>query len=218
MNSNSNLNASGTNKIFFPNLNGVRFIAALMVIIQHTEETKIKIGFPTSYREDGILGSLGVSLFFVLSGFLITYLLQSENQTSGTISLRDFYTRRVLRIWPLYYLIIILGFWVMPNFMPALGDEYNVRDLSEQSGAQLLFDLFFMPNVSIILFDPIRFVPQIWSIGVEEQFYLLWPLLMKYFNNSLKPFITVILVFVGFNFSELSPIKRPMTYSVASVL
>jgi|SRR6185369_5279529 len=196
---NSSFKAVSNNKILFPNLNGVRFIAALMVIVQHTEEAKIKIGFPTSYRKDFAPGTLGVSLFFVLSGFLITYLLQSEKLSSGTISLRDFYTRRVLRIWPLYYLIIFLGVWVIPNYVPILLNEFDMVNLSSESTTRLLLDLFFLPNIAAFLFTPIPFVYQIWSIGVEEQFYVIWPLLVKYTNNLLKPLIAVILTLVGFN-------------------
>lgn len=195
METNNALMESGSKKIFFPNLNGVRFVAALLVIIQHTEETKIKINFPTSYRNDGALGALGVSLFFVLSGFLITYLLQSEKQCSNTISLRDFYTRRILRIWPLYYLIILLGFWLIPTFIPEICDDRSIRNF----GAQLTLDLFFLPNIAIIMFPAIQFVVQIWSVGVEEQFYLIWPLLVKNFDNLLKPLIAIILFFTIFN-------------------
>ena len=185
-----------TKKVYFPNLNGVRFIAALMVVIQHTEEAKIKIGLPTSFSDESELGQIGVTLFFVLSGFLITYLLQSEKQSSGTISLKDFYTRRILRIWPLYFLIILLGFWIIPAFIPVLLDKASSANLSAHFTAQLLLDIFFMPNAAIILYPPILYVSQIWSIGVEEQFYLLWPLLMKYFRNPLKPLIIIIIFFL----------------------
>lgn len=196
MDTNSDPKILETNKIYFPNLNGVRFIAALMVIIQHTEEAKIKIGFPTSFSKDSDLGELGVTLFFVLSGFLITYLLHSEKLSSGNISLQNFYTRRILRIWPLYFLIIILGFWIIPDFIPVLRDAVGSGGLSANYSTQLLLDIFFMPNVAIILFPPILYVSQIWSIGVEEQFYLIWPLIMKYFNNSLKPLIAIIIFFI----------------------
>ena len=99
-------------KIFFPNLNGVRAIAAFMVIVYHVEDIKELFGLPNFPHHDPMgndLGGLGVTLFFVLSGFLITYLLLNEKSACGTVSLRDFYIRRVLRIWPLYYLIVVFA-------------------------------------------------------------------------------------------------------------
>lgn len=59
---------------------------------------------------------MGVIFFFVLSGFLITYLLLEERRVSATVSIKKFYMRRILRIWPLYYLIVILGLFVFRTF------------------------------------------------------------------------------------------------------
>ena len=67
------------------------------------------------------LGQLGVSLFFVLSGFLITYLLLAEQDIYGSISVKKFYSRRILRIWPLYYLIVTLGLFVLPSLRKLSG-------------------------------------------------------------------------------------------------
>ncbi|GHT66178.1 hypothetical protein AGMMS50239_27220 [Bacteroidia bacterium] len=88
-------------KIYFPNLNGLRFIAALMVIVCHLEQFLFIFGYANHWSSVSILGTLGVQLFFVLSGFLITYLLLSEENKTKTISIKDFYIRRILRIWPL---------------------------------------------------------------------------------------------------------------------
>jgi peptidoglycan/LPS O-acetylase OafA/YrhL len=184
--------ASPSKKIFFPNLNGIRFIAALMVIIQHLEEFKRFFHLPSSYRYQTDLGGLGVTLFFVLSGFLITYLLLSEKYDFGTISLRDFYTRRVLRIWPLYYLIIVIGFLVVPKFLPFLQLAQNPPG---SLNSQLLLDIFFLPNFSLLLFPSIMYVSQVWSIGVEEQFYLMWPVLIKYSGNVLTILVSIVLLF-----------------------
>ena len=84
-------------KLYFPNLNGLRFIGALFVIINHTEQLKVfyNIGSGISNFAKNI-GKLGVMLFFVLSGFLITYLLLTEEQSFGKISIRKFYIRRLL--------------------------------------------------------------------------------------------------------------------------
>src|SRR3989338_8543857 len=104
------------NKVFFPNLNGLRFIAALMVIIHHIEQIKsiLKMDNFSTFPPVFFVGKLGVILFFVLSGFLITYLLLQEKEVSNTISVRQFYIRRILRIWPLYYFIILLGLIIIP--------------------------------------------------------------------------------------------------------
>src|SRR3954471_16382358 len=103
--------------IYFPNLNGLRFIAALLVIIHHTEQIKDLFGLNSHWKNYHIwiLGKLGVTLFFVLSGFLITYLLLTEKKEFNTIFIKNFYIRRILRIWPLYYLVTILSFFVLPH-------------------------------------------------------------------------------------------------------
>ena len=102
-------------RVYFKNLDGIRFIAALMVILEHTSDYVAyqEKGFPNVLRKYVIeFGSYGVTLFFVLSGYLIFYLLFSEKKWTGDISIRNFYIRRVLRIWPLYLgfgLLLILG-------------------------------------------------------------------------------------------------------------
>src|ERR1700740_1515785 len=94
-------------KIYFPNLNGLRFIAAFLVIIHHTEQIKSMLHIHSLAKISFVAkaGKYGVILFFVLSGFLITYLLLAEENTFKKISIRQFYIRRMLRIWPLYFLI-----------------------------------------------------------------------------------------------------------------
>src|SRR4051812_19584104 len=94
--------------VYFPGLYGLRFFAAMMVIVSHIELFKGYHGFANGYASNLAiyeLGRMGVTLFFVLSGFLISYLLLVEKETTGTISIGRFYIRRILRIWPLYYLL-----------------------------------------------------------------------------------------------------------------
>ena len=95
--------------IYFEGLNGLRFFAALAVIITHVELIKGVFKFKHYWNNPIIfnLGGLGVYFFFVLSGFLITYLLLSEKQKFNKIEIKQFYLRRIFRIWPLYYFIII---------------------------------------------------------------------------------------------------------------
>ena len=115
--------------IFFKGLNELRAIAALAVVFHHIESYKSEdslasvIHIPQLSYFVSNLGNHGVHLFFVLSGFLITYLLFVEQERFGKINVKDFYIRRVLRIWPLYYLIVFLSFFIvplLPNFFTCL--------------------------------------------------------------------------------------------------
>ncbi len=181
--------------VFFPNLNGLRFIAAGLVIIQHLEILKGEFGMKNISTSLFIatIGDLGVTLFFVLSGFLITYLLLVEKEKYGQVSLSKFYTRRVLRIWPLYYLIVVLSFFVLPRFdffyIPGLSET-----LADHYSAKLVLYLLILPNVASAAFATVPYAGQGWSIGVEEQFYLIWPLLIK----NTQRYVEVLLVIVVF--------------------
>ncbi len=182
-------------KVHFPNLNGLRFVAALMVIFSHIEEQKSIFGLKSlnAIPYTSVVGALGVTLFFVLSGFLITYLLLAEMQAYSTISVKKFYSRRILRIWPLYYLVIILGLFVLPRIhffdIPVrtvgINDHFTTKTI-------LLF--LILPNIVRQLYTPMAYILQTWSIGVEEQFYLVWPFVIKYGKNYMKIFLAIILV------------------------
>jgi peptidoglycan/LPS O-acetylase OafA/YrhL len=161
-------------KIQFPGLNGVRFIAAFLVIVDHTELFKSYLGYPTLWANSysAFLGAFGVSIFFVLSGFLITYLLLEEQQ-EAPIRIRHFYLRRILRIWPLYYLILGLAFFVIPYV-----DFFQVPMYSKDMGdflPQLLLFLGLAANVAFVYLPTVPFANVLWSVAVEEQFYLFWP-------------------------------------------
>lgn len=161
-------------KIQFPGLNGVRFIAAFLVIVDHTELFKSYLGYPTLWANSysAYLGAFGVSIFFVLSGFLITYLLLEEQQ-EAPVRIRHFYYRRILRIWPLYYLIVVLGFFVIPHL-----DFFQVPIYSSDMGDSLHRLLLFVglaANVAFVYLPTVPFANVLWSVAVEEQFYLFWP-------------------------------------------
>lgn len=169
--------------IYFPNLNGLRFIAVSMVVCYHIEYAKKTHGLNNLFFSNtyGIyLGGLGVTLFFCLSGFLITYILLAEKQRCNSINLKNFYIRRALRIWPLYFLVIFLAFFVLNNI-----DFFIIKDLHEKANQEFLslflFYLFLVPN--FLVFNSMPYATQAWSIGVEEQFYLLWPLLIRSCKN-----------------------------------
>lgn len=177
----SNVPESQIAKVFFQNLDGLRFYCFLLVFLFHSY--KIVFVYIRNRPEYFIFeflfrsGEVGVNIFFVLSGFLITYLLITEKLLRGTISLKNFYLRRILRIWPLFYICLVIGFIFFPLIKYFLKQDYNEI-------ANPIMYLFFLNN-----FDYIKGWPNfpdalslivLWSIAVEEQFYLLWPIILKY--------------------------------------
>ena len=184
--------------VYLPGLNALRFFAAFLVIVTHVELLKGQLGFSNSLKflEQFNLGGLGVYFFFVLSGFLITYLLIHEKEKTGTIKIKAFYIRRLLRIWPLYYFIILLAFFILPNFemmeIPWLQQFYHSNFI-----VNLVLFLLMLPNLALALNPAIAHAGQLWSIGVEEQFYLIWPVLFKRTNNLLRLLILLFVVVVG---------------------
>jgi len=186
-------------KIQFPGLNGVRFIAALLVIVDHTELFKSYLGYPTLWSNSysAYLGAFGVSIFFVLSGFLITYLLLEEQQ-EAPIRIRHFYLRRILRIWPLYYLVLVLGFIVIPQL-----DFFQVPIYSsdmEDSLHRLLLFVGLAANVAFVYLPTVPFANVLWSVAVEEQFYLVWPHLVRIRRYLLWIMLLLLAAYLAFKF------------------
>jgi peptidoglycan/LPS O-acetylase OafA/YrhL len=184
-------------KIYFPGLNGLRFVAAFLVVVNHIETTKYHSGYPNymDYPFLTSIGGLSVTLFFVLSGFLITYLLLQEKEHSGFIDIKKFYIKRILRIWPLYYLIVIITFFILNKidffFLPQLSDS-----VYENSGTKLFLFLLILPNIAAVIFPSIPYLYHTWSIGIEEQFYLIWPWVIRYTTHYLKIFLIIIVTFI----------------------
>ena len=191
-------------KVFYKNLNSLRFIAASLVIIHHIEQYKGFDGLPNVFfpADDHpsifLFGKLGVNIFFVLSGFLITSLLVIEKDRFQRISIGKFYMRRILRIWPLYFLIVILGFFVWPH-VPA----FNIPQMPSvylHFWPSILLTILFLPNLQMLLFRSIAYEAQIWSVGVEEQFYLVWPFITNLTKNKeqfKKVIIWLLSIYVG---------------------
>jgi peptidoglycan/LPS O-acetylase OafA/YrhL len=150
-------------------LNGIRAIAAVSVVISHSL-LGLSYWEISNFSGSWDFANYGVTLFFTLSGFLITYLLVKEKTTFKTISIKEFYVRRILRIWPLYYFYIFLFLIIsFINFDPSIPRG-------------LVYYLFIGGNFTIISGIPIPLLGHYWSLGVEEQFYLFWPLLVKWFH------------------------------------
>lgn len=181
-------------RIYFKNLNALRFFAAAAVIFHHVEQYKFLSGYSNAWGNTTIdaLGHKAVSFFFVLSGFLITFLLLEEDKRKGAINVKNFYVRRILRIWPLYYLIVFLCLFVMPYMfdLSIMGSTLLEKNLWLTAG--LLF--LVLPNVMRTISPNLIGGNQLWSIGVEEQFYLVWPVLVKWFRTTLPVFLIAFVV------------------------
>lgn len=135
--------------------------------------------------------ALGVVFFFVLSGFLITYLLLQEKKETGVIQVGKFYLRRAFRIWPLYYLIFILGFFILPYLKIFAVPGQDLFFHQNFWGNFILYG-FFMPNLAFSIYTTaVPNIGQSWSIGVEEQFYLVWPLILRKSKNFLKSILWI---------------------------
>jgi peptidoglycan/LPS O-acetylase OafA/YrhL len=174
------------NKVYLPGLLGLRFLAAFSVFFGHMEQAKSWVqwsAFELIYNRN--MADDGVTLFFVLSGFLITYLLLLEKQKFGQINVKQFYKRRILRLWPLYYLFTIIVFFVIPQFsflsFPNLDNGMTQGPFWERLG---LF-VFMSPHIAILLFAHPGTGGPLWSVGVEEYFYFVWPHLLQRFKRAL---------------------------------
>ncbi|MEO8358608.1 MAG: acyltransferase [Vicinamibacteria bacterium] len=168
---------SDVKAVVFPHLDGLRFFCFLSVFFFHafyTESKAIAQSEPYRFvRHFFRNGDLGVSFFFVLSGFLITYLLLEEKGRFGKIHIAYFYMRRVLRIWPLYFACVGFGFLVFPLLKTLAG-------VQPQETANPLMYMLFLGNFDVIRngLPDAGILGVLWSVAVEEQFYLAWPLLL----------------------------------------
>jgi peptidoglycan/LPS O-acetylase OafA/YrhL len=164
-------------KAYYPGLNELRALAALCVIFAHIEQLKELAGLPFKYWFP-LPGKLGVILFFALSGFLITSILLSEKSAAaGRVDLRKFYLKRILRIWPLYFLIVGSGLLIINRLAIFQIPMFSDLAYSRLDTKSILLLLLILPNYVEIL---IPYLTQIWSIGIEEQFYLVQPCIIKY--------------------------------------
>jgi len=170
--------AEGRRSFYRPELDVLRFGAFLLVFIHHgfplTTAEYVGWGVPqtlaTLFAAGARAGALGVDLFFALSAYLITELLLREQRLQGTFDIRAFYIRRILRIWPLYYFALLVILPLLALAMPADKMPANF----------LLAFLLFAGNWACAWRNlyPTS-LALLWSVSIEEQFYLVWPWLMR---------------------------------------
>lgn len=162
-------------RFYQPELDGLRFYAFLGVFICHTLPfdgalyRRFHLPIPWLWGAIAKSGAAGVDLFFALSAFLITSILLREREETGGISLRRFYLRRILRIWPLYFLLIAVGIVLAHTMAKQKLPWFYVAGY-----------LLFVGNwVHAVFGRPESICSPLWTVSIEEQFYLIWPLLMK---------------------------------------
>lgn len=144
-------------------LDGLRGVAILLVLASHMPHSQGFPDVPAWWWHLGDLGNLGVRIFFVLSGFIITHLLLREERINGRASLPGFYRRRAFRIFP--PLFVFLGCMVLLR-------HYGVLEFPDR---QLVLSLVFLANHAV---EGTWNLGHLWSLAVEEQFYLLWPVMV----------------------------------------
>lgn len=177
-------------RIYFPELDGLRFFAFLLVFIHHQT---LFTGIPFFQRLQDF-GWIGVDIFFVLSAYLLTKLLVTEHERTGRISFKKFYLRRIFRIWPIYYLLVGFG---------ALYYIYVVHaSFITEPTLRLLGLISFTDNImsAVSGYNPLPFVSHLWTIGYEEQFYVFIPFIILLmvrasYQARLMSAITMLFVF-----------------------
>jgi len=190
-----------------PELDGVRGLAVLLVLMVHIipyNPVLVDLPFSKFIHAFSHMGWAGVDMFFVLSGFLITSILLQTK--AGVGYFKNFYARRALRIFPLYYLTITTVFVVVYIFSP------------DQRG-EVIFSLpwyyLYVSNWGfsfLLLADPFA-VGLTWSLAIEEQFYLVWPLIVRYLNSKKLAVFSLILVIS----SLILRIVMPYIYTSATI-
>lgn len=173
-------------KVYFEHLDALRFVAFVFIFLGHALDTDSRaVQASSAYQWVRhyvyIFGTTGFSFAFVLSSYVNTWVILEERERAGSFSPWRYYVRRALRIWPLYFLVLFIGFVALPALMSMLGEPY------EEVGSPWHF-LLFVGNFYLIehgwTHSPI--ISVLWSVSVEEQFYIFWPFLLIVFRGREK--------------------------------
>jgi peptidoglycan/LPS O-acetylase OafA/YrhL len=198
-----------------PNLFVLRLVLSLMVLIYHLPITAQNLGLKfDNDLEISKKGVLAVYYFFSLSGFLIIRGLINEIKNKQSIDIFGFYVRRMLRIWPVYFLVIGIGcllYWVI---LPIIGIPFET---SYNKFYFFISYLFFVPNIFNEIYKVGGILNVTWSIGIEEQFYLFFPMLLMLFRLNYKyllGLLFVILLFVLLAFPQFYYFKNYYFYFI----
>ena len=197
---------STTDTQFRPDIQGLRGVAVLLVIIYHT-----KLALPGGY--------LGVDVFFVISGFVITQMLLRELEASSTINLKAFFSRRIKRILPALCVVTCFTLIISLIVLSPFGDQQKAISASRAT-------TLFYANFHFLLSDtyteltsnPFR---QMWSLSIEEQFYLIFPFLLlityKLTKNLSKYYLTAIWTVIVLTSISVRYFKRARQENLLSI-
>ena len=177
--------------LYFKNLDGLRFIAAFFVILGHCQsiiahaylDKKMVVPYQPYANKSAIFG---VDFFFVLSGFLIAYILIHELKTTGTIHVKQFYIRRSLRLWPLYLLVGVVSILSANFFITWFNVPYpqsTTQQILLNLACLFTFSLNFETLLGWMSGGGSLMLGHFWSLGVEEQFYLMFAPLLRWAKN-----------------------------------
>lgn len=195
-------------KLYFPQLDSIRGISFIAIFLFHA----VRIPDHPFWGADFLYYlyknlDLGVEVFFVLSAFLLTWLGLNEYKKRNNFSLGNYFKRRVLRIWPLYFFILILAFLIFPQVAKYFHFEMSLPDA--------WYYILFISNFYTL--DHIFFLRFLWTISVEEQFYFLWGICLRFLDKYLF-YISIFLIVSSISFSvyaaynQLSSYFNPITY------
>lgn len=192
------MNSLDTTNSKFDTLDALRFFAFFRIFLLHIPDF-FNIPFFDKIKNGG---GIGVDFFFVLSGFLITYLLAKEKSTTGAVNAKRFMMRRIFRIWPLYYLGVCMAYanvTISRHYAFGINSGYMPN---------ILFSATFTENIKMIIEDnfpngaPLRVF---WSLCVEEQFYILWIILFKTIKFKHLSKVLVLLIAAAWCYRIISP-------------
>jgi peptidoglycan/LPS O-acetylase OafA/YrhL len=173
------MSSSGTSqRLYYPKLDGLRFIAFFLVLVSHIACAQIPVLSRIYWY-----GWMGVELFFILSSFLLTRLLVEELRRTDTILVGKYFMRRILRIWPLYffYIILMIVLFGLPS-----GNYTIARILGLATFTDNLWTSIWGLNVQV------TYTAHLWTISLEEQYYLLLPLIVPFLYRRKKSTIGAI--------------------------
>ncbi|WP_018343057.1 acyltransferase family protein [Cytophaga aurantiaca] len=168
--------------MYYKQFNGIRALAVIGVILHHWTYAQNFLADLTHH------GANGVPLFFVLSGFLITTILinvKSADELNSWTAIKLFYARRMLRIFPIYYLVIFLLMLIVPIAI----SPHLIWLISYQYNNEIFFHGWQLPS----------YIHHLWTLCIEEQFYLIWPFIMLFFsfNNAFRFIIFLIIASIA---------------------